>query len=44
MDRACSTNGMKGNAYGILVRKPEEERPLRGPRRRWLDSIKMNLR
>jgi hypothetical protein len=34
----------KGNAYRILVGKPEEERPLGRPRRRWEDNIKMNLR
>jgi hypothetical protein len=38
----------KSNAYRILVGKPEGksegERPLRRPRRRWVDTIKMNLR
>jgi hypothetical protein len=32
------------NAYGILVGKPEEKRPLGRPRRRWVDNIKINLR
>jgi hypothetical protein len=27
-----------------LVGKPEGKRPLRRPRRRWVDNIKMNLR
>jgi hypothetical protein len=36
--------GAKRNAYGILVGKPEGKRPLRRPRRRWEDNIKMNLR
>jgi hypothetical protein len=27
----------------ILVRKPEENKPLRRPRRRWVDNIKMDL-
>ena len=27
----------------VLVGKPEEKRPLRRPRRRWEDSIKMDL-
>jgi hypothetical protein len=27
-----------------MVEKPEEKRPLERPRRRWVDSIKMNLR
>jgi hypothetical protein len=44
MGRACSTNGAKRNSYRILVGKPEEKRPLRRPRRRWVDNIKMDLR
>jgi hypothetical protein len=36
--------GEKRNAYKILVGKPEGKRPLRSPRRRWVDNIKMNLR
>jgi hypothetical protein len=36
--------GDKGNAYRILVGKPERKRPLGRPRRRWVDSIKMDLR
>jgi hypothetical protein len=36
--------GEKRNAYRILVGKPEEKRPLGGPRRRWVDNIKMDLR
>jgi hypothetical protein len=36
--------GEKRNAYWILVRNPEEKRPLGRPRRRWVDNIKMNLR
>jgi hypothetical protein len=36
--------GKKMNAYRILVGKPEVKRPLRRPRRRWVDNIKMNLR
>jgi hypothetical protein len=34
----------KRNVYRILVEKPEGKRPLGRPRRRWLDSIKMDLR
>jgi hypothetical protein len=34
----------KRNAYRILVGKPEGKRPLGRPRRRWEDTIKMNLR
>jgi hypothetical protein len=43
MDRACSTNGEKRNAYKILVRKPEGKRPLSKPKRKWVDTIKMDL-
>jgi hypothetical protein len=44
MDRACSTDGEKRNAYRILVGKPDGKRPLGRPRRRWLDNFKMDLR
>jgi hypothetical protein len=36
--------GKKGNAYGILVEKPEGRRPVGKPRRGWEDNIKMDLR
>jgi hypothetical protein len=36
--------GEKSNAYRILVGKPEEKRPLGRSRRRWMDSIKIDLR
>ena len=29
--------------YRVLVRNPEGKRPLRRPRRRWEDNIKMDL-
>jgi hypothetical protein len=32
------------NAYRILLGKPEGERPLGRPRRRWVDNIKIDLR
>jgi hypothetical protein len=32
------------NTYRILVGTPEGKRPLGGPRRRWLDNIKMDLK
>jgi hypothetical protein len=35
--------GEKRNVYRLLGGKPEEKRPLRRPRRRWADNIKMNL-
>ncbi|PNF25897.1 hypothetical protein B7P43_G10644 [Cryptotermes secundus] len=34
----------KRNAYRILMGKPEGERSVGRPRRRWVDNIKMNLR
>jgi hypothetical protein len=37
-------NGEKRNAYRILLGTPEGKRPLRRPRRRWVDNIKMDLR
>jgi hypothetical protein len=36
--------GKKGDACSILVTKPEGKRPLRRPRCRWMDNIKMDLR
>jgi hypothetical protein len=39
MERECSTNGEKRNEYGIFVEKIEGKRPLRRPRRRWIDNI-----
>jgi hypothetical protein len=44
MGRAYSANGEKRNTYRILVGKPEGKKPLRRPRRRWVDNIKMDLR
>jgi hypothetical protein len=35
--------GKKRNAYRILVGKPEGKRTLGRPRRRWVDSIQMDL-
>jgi hypothetical protein len=35
--------GEKRNAYSILVGKPEGKRPLGRPRRRLVDSIKMDI-
>jgi hypothetical protein len=42
MGRAYITNGMKGNAYRLLVGKPEGKRPLGRPRCKWV-NIKMDL-
>jgi hypothetical protein len=36
--------GEKRNTYRILVGKPKGKRPLRRPRRWWVDDIKMVLR
>jgi hypothetical protein len=44
MGGAYSTNGEKRSEYMILVGKPEENRPLGIPRRRWEDNIMMDLR
>jgi hypothetical protein len=35
--------GEKGNAYRLLVRKPEGKRPLGRPIRRWVDNIRMDF-
>jgi hypothetical protein len=36
--------GDKRNTYSILLGKPEGKRPMRRPRRRSVDNIKMDLR
>jgi hypothetical protein len=36
--------GEKGNAYRILVGKPEGKRPLGRPIRRWANNIRIDLR
>jgi len=36
--------GTMGNAYNILVGKPEQKKPLGGPTRRWEDNIRKHLR
>jgi hypothetical protein len=38
--------GETSNAYriGLLVGKPEKKRPLKRPRHKWVDNIKMDLR
>jgi hypothetical protein len=40
---ACSAKGEDRDAYRFLVGKPEGIRPLRRPRHRWLDDIRMDL-
>jgi hypothetical protein len=44
MGRACSTRWGEDEACRALVAKSEGERPLRRPRRRSEDNIKINLR
>jgi hypothetical protein len=44
MGRTCSTNEEKRNPYRVLVEKPERKRLVRRPRRRWVDSIKIDLK
>jgi hypothetical protein len=43
MGWTCGTNGEKKNVYRLLVRKPEGKRPRGRPRRRRINSIKMDL-
>jgi hypothetical protein len=43
MGGPCSTNGEKKNAYRLFVGKPEGKKPLRRPRRIWVDNITMDL-
>jgi len=35
--------GDERGVYRVLVGKPEGRRPLRRPRRRWVDNIRMDL-
>jgi hypothetical protein len=35
--------GQTRNAYRLLVGKPEGQRPLGRPRRRWVDNIRLDL-
>jgi hypothetical protein len=43
MGRACRTE-RRGMHIGYWWGKPERKRPLRRPRRRWVDNIKMEFR
>jgi hypothetical protein len=40
----CGTHGEERCIYRVLVGRPEGKRPLRRPRRRWEDNIKLDLR
>jgi hypothetical protein len=44
MGGACSTYVEKRGAYRILMGRLEGRRPLRRPRRRWENNIKMDLK
>jgi hypothetical protein len=41
---ACGTHGIGEKSVKVLVGKPEGQRPLGRPRRRWEDGIRMDLR
>jgi hypothetical protein len=43
MGGACSTNGVKLNAYRILMGKPEGKRTLGRPRCRWIGLIWLKI-
>ena len=40
---ARTAYGERRDVYRVLMGKPEEKRPLRRPRHRWEDNIKMDL-
>jgi hypothetical protein len=44
MGRACSTNGEDDESVQDIDGKPGEKKPLRRPRRRCVDNIKIDLR
>jgi hypothetical protein len=44
MSGQVSFIGEKRNAYRVLVRKSKENRPLRRPRHRREDNVKMNVK
>jgi hypothetical protein len=35
--------GEERRVYRVLLGKPEERRPLGGPRRRWVDTVRMDV-
>jgi hypothetical protein len=43
MGGTCSTYGEKRNEYRLLVGNPEGKRPLGRRRRRWVNSIRMDV-
>jgi hypothetical protein len=44
MGRECSMHKERGNAYRILIGKPEGRRQLGIPRHTWEDNFKIYLR
>jgi hypothetical protein len=43
MGSACSMHGHRRRVHGVLIEKNERRRPLRRPRYRFEDNIKMDL-
>jgi hypothetical protein len=43
MECPCSTKGQRRHSYRFVVGNPAGKRPLRRPRRRWLDNNRMDL-
>jgi hypothetical protein len=43
MNRACSTNGEKRNAYRLLVGRPERKRPLLRLTYRLVGNVKLDV-
>jgi hypothetical protein len=43
MSGVCGADWEGRDVYRVLVGKPEENRPLERPRRRWEDNIKMDF-
>jgi hypothetical protein len=44
MDRVCSVHGRDEKYVKILFETPDGKRPLRRPRCKWEDNIKMDLK
>jgi len=44
MDGTRNRHGETRITYKLLVWKPERNRPFRSPRRRWEDSLKVDLK
>ena len=44
MDRSCGQNGKRRSVFKILINKPIGKRPLRRPKRRCEDNIRIDLK